>query len=125
MSGFTFAPSALAARVKTHLSKSSASAFCAKMPSSKFSSIVGWAVTLGAPVVAGATVACLYEGSSGNVGIERETGMLASGISTREKAEAGHRKLFYASQPKPLPEGTTISFVPSRRLVRTRSTGRA
>lgn len=69
-------------------------------------------MTLGEPVVAGGTIACLYEGSAGNVSIERETGMAASGIATRQKAEAGHKKLFYASQPKPLPKGTTISFTP-------------
>jgi hypothetical protein len=82
------------------------------MSSSKVSSIVGWTVTFDEPVVEGSTIACLYEGSSGNVTIEKETGMEASGIATRQKAEAGHKKLFYASQPKPLPKGTTISFTP-------------
>lgn len=89
-----------------------ATSFCAKMPSSKVSSIVGWTVTLGAPVVAGRTIACLYEGSGGDVSIEKESNMAASGIATRQKAEAGHKKLFYASQPQPLPKGTTISFEP-------------
>lgn len=38
--------------------------------------------------------------------------MSASGIATRQKAEDGHKKLFYASQPKPLLKGTKISFSP-------------
>lgn len=90
----------------------SASANCAHVPASKVSSIVGWRVTLGDALVEGATIGCLYERSAGNVTIEKETGMSASGIATRQKAEAGHKKLFYASQPKPLPKGTTISFSP-------------
>lgn len=106
------APPAGAAHLTAHASSSSASAYCAKMPSSKVSAIVGWSVTLGAPVVDATTIACLYEGSAGNVSIEKETGMAASGIATQQKAEAGHKKLFYASQPKPLPKGTTISFTP-------------
>jgi hypothetical protein len=95
-----------------HLTNSAASEYRAKLPSSKVSSIVGWTVTFAEPVVEGTTIACLYEGSSGNVTIEKEAGMAASGIATRQRAEAGHKKLFYASQPKPLPKGTTISFAP-------------
>jgi hypothetical protein len=110
LSAVGLAPAASASQVTAHASSSSA--FCAKMPSGKVSSIVGWSVTLGQPVVEGTTVACLYQGTSGNVTIEKETGMAASSIATRQKAEASHKKLFYASQPKPLPKGTTISFSP-------------
>jgi hypothetical protein len=110
ISAAAFVPAVSASQVRAHASSSSA--FCAKMPSAKVSLIVGWSVTLGQPVVEGTTIACLYEGSSGNVTIEKEVGMAASGIATRQKAEAGHKKLFYASQPKPLPKGTTISFSP-------------
>jgi hypothetical protein len=80
------------------------------MPASKVSSIVGSSVALTDAMVQGSTLVCLYEGSSGAITLEKETGMAASGIATRQKAEAGHKKLFYASQPKPLPKGTTISF---------------
>jgi hypothetical protein len=82
------------------------------MPSAKVSSIVGHSVTLAQPVVEGTTIACLYEGSSGNVTIEKEAGMPASSVATRQKAEAAHKKLFYASQPTPLPKGTAIDFSP-------------
>lgn len=101
-----------AAQIEAHATSASASAFCAKMPSSKVSSIVGWTVTLDQPVVEGSTIACLYQGSSGNVTLEKETGMPASGISTLKESEATHKKLFYASQPAPLPKGTTLSFKP-------------
>lgn len=112
LSGFVLVPSVSAAHLKAHSSNSSASAFCAKMPASKVSSIVGSTVTLGEAVVQGAILVCLYDGSSTTVTLEKETGMAASGLSSLQKAEAGHKKLFYASQPNPLPKGTTISFSP-------------
>ncbi len=111
-SGVALLPSVGAAQLKAHLSDSTASAFCAKMPASKVSSIVGSTLTLGEAVVQGTTLVCLYDGSSATVTLEKETGMAASGIATRKEAEAGHKQLFYASQPKPLPKGTTISFLP-------------
>jgi hypothetical protein len=82
------------------------------MPASMVSSIVGSTVDLEEAVVSGSTLVCLYHGSTNTVTLEKETGMAASGIATRQKAEAGHKKLFYASQPTPLPKGTTISFEP-------------
>ncbi len=112
LSTVALVPSLSAARLRAHTSNSAASAYCAKMPASMVSSIVGSTVDLEEAVVSGSTLVCLYHGSTNTVTLEKETGMAASGIATRQKAEAGHKKLFYASQPTPLPKGTTISFEP-------------
>lgn len=121
MSAGTFTVSVLfaatssgAANLEAHAS--SASAYCAGMPASKVSAIVGWSVTLSDELVHGSTLVCLYQGSAGTVTLEKETGIVASTIATRSKAEAAHKKLFYASQPHPLPAGTTISFTAATAL---------
>jgi hypothetical protein len=98
--------------VKAHSSSSSVSTFCAKMPASKVSSIVGSTLTLAEAVVQRGISVCLYNGATNTVTLEKEPNLPASQTGTRQGAEAAHKKLFYASQPTPLPKGTTISFVP-------------
>lgn len=74
------------------------------MTAARVASIIGWTVTFNDAVDKGPTLACLYEGSVGNVTIEKESGIPASSFSTLAKAESGTRASF--------PKGTRISFFP-------------
>jgi hypothetical protein len=100
---FEFAPSAAEAVVSVPHS-SAASAYCARLPATKVSSVVGWTVTFTDADVKGSIFACLYQGSTGNVTIEKETGLPASDLATRGDAEAMTQAMF--------PKGTKITFTP-------------
>jgi hypothetical protein len=82
---------------------SAASTYCAHLPASKVSAIVGWAVRLEDAMVKNTILVCLYVGS-GNVSLEKDTPMSISAFSTRAKAEAMAKEMF--------PKGTPITFSP-------------
>lgn len=100
---------AVALPAATQASSSSAAAsYCAKLPASKVSSIVGSKASFKSPVIVKTTLECEYTAGASFVLLLKEPGIPASGLATRAKAEATAQHGF--------PAGTKVHFSPAPTL---------